>query len=136
MKKILLGVLIGVILTTGFVYGSGIMQRFEITNSEGEKRIELFAGTDVNGEYDNGIFQLYKDDVATVTIASDSNKKAVIGLRREDGQLRTWISEEEGVINGARIITMKDYFEGDLVFRDDVEKMINEAIEEALKELE
>lgn len=137
MKKILLGMIIGAVLTTGVAYGSEILNKLEITNSEGETRIEMLAEKSSNNEEDRAAIHLYKNDVQTVSIFSDSNKKAAIGLRRyEDGQLRTWISEEEGVINGARIITMKDYFKGDLVFRDDVEKMIEEAIEEALKESE
>jgi hypothetical protein len=75
-----------------------------------------------------------KNNIARIQIqASNSNYNnlAFIGIRDKDQVLKTYFTEKYGYINGNPIVTMEDL--KDYYTKDEVQSMIDEAVEKALK---
>jgi hypothetical protein len=84
---------------------------------------------------DTGVFEaLDKNNNVRIQIQA-TNKKygdlAFIGIRNESKVMKTYLTEEYGYINGKKVIT-QDYLEENYVSKSEVQKMIDEAIKEAL----
>ena len=130
MKKIIIGIIIGVFVATSTTWAAEAIQRYKIENENGEVRAETFIG-----EQDNGVMQLYDANGLRVQLAATSNMGSVLGLRNKEGNLRTWITTEEGVINGHRVITQKEikqYY----YTKEEVDDEIQKAVKEILEQLE
>jgi 3-polyprenyl-4-hydroxybenzoate decarboxylase len=127
MKKIIIGIIIGVFAATSTTWATEAIQKLE--NENGEVRAETFIG-----KQDNGVIQLYDANGLRVQLAATSNKGSVLGLRNKEGNLRTWITAEEGVINGHRVITQKEIKQ--YYTKEEVDKKIQETVEELLEQLE
>ncbi len=129
MKKIIIGVIIGVFAATSTTWATEAIQRYKIENENGEVRAETFIG----GQ-DNGVMQLYDGEGLRVQLAATSNMGSVLGLRNKEGNLRTWITTEEGVINGYRVITRKEIKQ--YYTKEEVDEEIQKAVKEILEQLE
>ena len=129
MKKIVIGIIIGVFAATSTTWATEAIQRYKIENENGEVRAETFIG----GQ-DNGVMQLYDGEGLRVQLAATSNMGSVLGLRNKEGNLRTWITTEEGVINGYRVITRKEIEQ--YYTKEEVDEEIQKAVKEILEQLE
>ena len=129
MKKIVIGIIIGVFAATSTTWATEAIQRYKIENENGEVRAETFIG----GQ-DNGVIQLYDGEGLRVQLAATSNMGSVLGLRNKEGNLRTWITTEEGVINGYRVITRKEIEQ--YYTKEEVDEEIQKAVKEILEQLE
>ena len=129
MKKIIIGIIIGVFAATSTTWATEAIQKYAIKNEEGKTRVEAFVG-----KQDNGVMQLYDGEGLRVQLAATSNMGSVLGLRNKEGNLRTWITTEEGVINGYRVITQKEIKQ--YYTKEEVDKKIQETVEKLLEQLE
>ena len=129
MKKIVIGIIIGVFAATSTTWATEAIQRYKIENENGEVRAETFIG----GQ-DNGVMQLYDGEGLRVQLAATSNMGSVLGLRNKEGNLRTWITTKEGVINGYRVITRKEIEQ--YYTKEEVDEEIQKAVKEILEQLE
>ena len=129
MKKIVIGIIIGALLATGTAWATEAIQKYAIKNEEGKTRVEAFVG-----KQDNGVIQLYDGEGLRVQLAATSNMGSVLGLRNKEGNLRTWITTEEGVINGYRVITRKEIEQ--YYTKEEVDEEIQKAVKEILEQLE
>ena len=129
MKKIVIGIIIGALLATSTTWATEAIQRYKIENENGDVRAETFIG-----EQDNGVVQLYDGEGLRVQLAATSNMGSVLGLRNKEGNLRTWITTDEGVINGYKVITQKEIKQ--YYTKEEVDKKIQETVEELLNQLE
>lgn len=129
MKKIIIGVIIGVFVATSTTWATEAIQRYKIENENGEVRAETFIG----GQ-DNGVMQLYDGEGLRVQLAATSNMGSVLGLRNKEGNLRTWITTKEGVIDGYKVITQKEIKQ--YYTKEEVDKKIQETVEKLLEQLE
>lgn len=130
MKKIVIGIIIGALLATGTAWATEAIQKYAIKNEEGKTRVEAFVG-----KQDNGVMQLYDGEGLRVQLAATSNMGSVLGLRNKEGNLRTWITTKEGVIDGYKVITQKEikqYY----YTKEEVDKKIQETVEKLLEQLE
>ena len=129
MKKIIIGIIIGVFAATSTTWATEAIQRYKIENENGEVRAETFIG----GQ-DNGVMQLYDGEGLRVQLAATSNMGSVLGLRNKEGNLRTWITTKEGVIDGYKVITQKEIKQ--YYTKEEVDKKIQETVEKLLEQLE
>lgn len=129
MKKIIIGIIIGVFAATSTAWATEAIQRYKIENENGEVRAETFIG----GQ-DNGVMQLYDGEGLRVQLAATSNMGSVLGLRNKEGNLRTWITTKEGVIDGYKVITQKEIKQ--YYTKEEVDKKIQETVEKLLEQLE
>lgn len=171
MKKIILGVILGCMLTFSLTaYAEDITsQLVKIYDSATGGKIEFFdMSNETNvrigserGDGDNtgGALTLYNHSIDKPRVAagiSAENDAGLINLLDKDGNVRasikaydknagptffltdsdesvkTYFTLTNGYINGNRVIT-EDYLEENYISKDEVQEMIDEAIEEALE---
>jgi hypothetical protein len=98
-------------------------------HSENKPRVEMGIRT----KYDAGGINLKNiSGNNLVSLTADSPYGAYVAIKDNLGNFISYLTTTEGYINSSKIIT-KDYLEENYVKKDEVQSMIDKAIEKALK---
>jgi hypothetical protein len=96
---------------------------------ESKPRVEMGIRT----EYDAGGINLKNiNGNNIVSLTADSSYGAYVAIKDKLGNLISYLTTTEGYINSNKIIT-EDYLEENYIKKDEVQKMIDETVEKALK---
>lgn len=102
-----------------------------LKNDNEADRVEL--GITKNELGDAGLMNLKdtNDKTRVALYASHPNYGSYMGIVDPDGNLKSYINETTGKINGNKIIT-EDYLKENYISKTEVQEMINKAVKEAL----
>lgn len=150
MKKLICGILIGLILGLAFtvyavpaeIIDTARGEVIKLFNKNGEVNVKIGAES---GDGDNvgGTIVLYNhankdaesyDRVAIGILEKDDC--GIIQLMNKNGIVNTWLTTREGYIGNSRIATEQWLKNQGYVRKEEVQKMIDEAIDKIIKEYE
>lgn len=140
MKKIFLGIVIGLILMFSFsvfaapvdIYNEVRGEVIKLFNADGDVNVKIGAESGT-GENTGGTIILYnyanKEAESFNRVAlSTVNDSGTLQLMDTNGTINTWLTINEGYIGNSRIATEQWLNNNGYVKKSDVQKMIDDAI--------